>query len=90
MSRDDLIPSEQRIHGWIAEVFSRGSRRPGYPADRWAEHWIARADHARGDPHHRVDAGRVGRGHAGRVAVRSRLGTDRLRKRGAAAARSRA
>ncbi len=37
MPRDDLIPSEQRIYGWIRRVFSHGVRRPGYPADRWAE-----------------------------------------------------
>ncbi|HWQ27606.1 MAG TPA: hypothetical protein VNN12_01125, partial [Dehalococcoidia bacterium] len=41
MPRDDLVPREERIFGWIEEVFSRGIRRPGYPADRWAETWIA-------------------------------------------------
>jgi len=35
--RDQLIPSEETIYGWIAEVFAQGVRRPGYPADRWAE-----------------------------------------------------
>jgi hypothetical protein len=39
--RDDLIPSEARIFGWIEQVFAQGVRRPGYPADRWAEEWIA-------------------------------------------------
>jgi hypothetical protein len=39
--REDLVPSEAQIHGWIAEVFARGVRRPGYAADRWAEGWIA-------------------------------------------------
>jgi len=38
--RDDLIPREDQIFGWIAEVFGRGVRRPGYPADRWAEAWL--------------------------------------------------
>ena len=38
--RDDLVSSEQQIFGWIEEVFRRGIRRPGYPADRWAEGWI--------------------------------------------------
>ncbi len=37
--RHDLIPSEDRIFAWISEVFARGVRRPGYPADRWAEDW---------------------------------------------------
>lgn len=41
MPRDGLIPDEERIYGWIAEVVSHGVRRPGYPADRWAEQWIA-------------------------------------------------
>jgi hypothetical protein len=39
--RDVLVPAEDRIHGWIAEIVGRGVRRPGYPADRWAESWIA-------------------------------------------------
>src|SRR5262249_33105857 len=38
--RADRVPSEQQILAWIEEVFSRGIRRPGYPADRWAEGWI--------------------------------------------------
>ena len=38
--RDDLLPSEDAIYGWIEEVFSKGVRRPGYPADRWAEDWL--------------------------------------------------
>jgi hypothetical protein len=35
--RDELIPNEETIYGCIAEVFAQGVRRPGYPADRWAE-----------------------------------------------------
>ena len=35
--RDELIPNEATIYGWIAEVFAQGIRRPGHPADRWAE-----------------------------------------------------
>lgn len=46
MLRDELIPAEQQIYGWIEEIFSRGVRRPGYPADRWTEGWIE--DHLRG------------------------------------------
>ncbi len=37
MPVDELIPSEEVTYGWIAEVFAQGVRRPGYPADRWAE-----------------------------------------------------
>jgi hypothetical protein len=37
MPRDDLVPPEAQIYAWIEEVFSQGIRRPGYPADRWAE-----------------------------------------------------
>jgi hypothetical protein len=37
---DALIPTPQQILAWIEEVFSHGVRRPGYPADRWAEQWI--------------------------------------------------
>jgi len=38
--RDDLIPGESQIFGWIEEIFGHGVRRPGYPADRWAEGWL--------------------------------------------------
>ncbi len=37
MLRDDLVPTEERIFSWIEQVFAQGVRRPGYPADRWAE-----------------------------------------------------
>ena len=37
--REKLIPDEGAIYGWIEEVFGHGIRRPGYPADRWAEEW---------------------------------------------------
>jgi hypothetical protein len=37
MPYHELIPPEQRIYDWIRQVFSQGVRRPGYPADRWAE-----------------------------------------------------
>jgi hypothetical protein len=37
MPHDGLIPPEQRIYRWIEQVFGQGVRRPGYPADRWAE-----------------------------------------------------
>src|SRR6266540_2405482 len=37
---NDLIPSQDRIFSWIEEIFTHGVRRPGYPADRWAEDWL--------------------------------------------------
>jgi len=37
---DADVPTEAVIFGWIHEVFSHGVRRPGYPANRWAETWI--------------------------------------------------
>jgi hypothetical protein len=33
------VPGDDEIFAWIAEVFAQGVRRPGYPADRWAEQW---------------------------------------------------
>src|SRR5208283_5751334 len=35
--QDRLVPDERTIFNWIETVFSRGVRRPGYPADRWTE-----------------------------------------------------
>lgn len=35
--RQELIPSNDTIYGWIEQIFAQGVRRPGYPADRWAE-----------------------------------------------------
>ncbi|HZA78300.1 MAG TPA: M28 family peptidase [Acidimicrobiales bacterium] len=35
------VPAGATIFGWIAEVFEQGVRRPGYPANGWAEGWIA-------------------------------------------------
>ena len=37
---DGAVPDADTIFGWIEEVFSHGIRRPGYPADRWAEGWV--------------------------------------------------
>ncbi|MBX3286543.1 MAG: twin-arginine translocation signal domain-containing protein, partial [Actinobacteria bacterium] len=37
---DAAVPGTDTIFGWIEEVFGHGVRRPGYPADRWAEGWI--------------------------------------------------
>jgi hypothetical protein len=38
---DADVPSRDTIYGWVKEVFDQGVRRPGYPADEWAEGWIA-------------------------------------------------
>lgn len=35
--RQELVPSNDRIYGDIQQIFAQGVRRPGYPADRWAE-----------------------------------------------------
>jgi hypothetical protein len=34
------LPPTSEMLGWIDEVVARGIRRPGYPADRWAEEFI--------------------------------------------------
>ncbi|MEX0749793.1 MAG: M28 family peptidase [Dehalococcoidia bacterium] len=39
MIAGEHVPDETRIYAWIEEVFAQGVRRPGYPADRWAEQW---------------------------------------------------
>jgi hypothetical protein len=44
----DLVPAEEQIFGWIEEVFRQGVRRPGYPADRWAENWVQEKFHSFG------------------------------------------
>ena len=36
------LPSEEEIFGWIRTITEQGIRRPGYPADVWAEDWIER------------------------------------------------
>ncbi len=38
---EDDVPATATILGWIDEVFAQGVRRPGYPADEWAEEWAA-------------------------------------------------
>jgi len=44
----DLVPAEEQIFGWIEKVFRQGVRRPGYPADRWAENWVQEKFHSFG------------------------------------------
>lgn len=36
------LPTEAEIFGWIRTITGQGVRRPGYPADVWAEDWIER------------------------------------------------
>lgn len=35
-----LVPDATAIRGWIQAVFDQGIRRPGTPADRWAEEYV--------------------------------------------------
>lgn len=51
----NLIPSEDTIFSWIEEVFAHGIRRPGYPADRWAEDWLQQQFRAFGLEHVRAE-----------------------------------
>ncbi len=37
MLRESLLPQESTLLDWIARIHAQGIRRPGYPADRWAE-----------------------------------------------------
>lgn len=39
--RDELVPEKEEIFGWIEQIYAQGVRRPGYPADRWAEEFCA-------------------------------------------------
>lgn len=34
------LPAAAATFAWIEEVFDQGVRRPGYPADDWAEGWV--------------------------------------------------
>jgi hypothetical protein len=38
---DSDVPPEATIFGWVTEIFDQGVRRPGYPADEWAEGFLA-------------------------------------------------
>lgn len=37
MPQDELVPEAKRLLDWIECIHAQGIRRPGYPADRWAE-----------------------------------------------------
>ena len=43
--RPELIPSNDKIHGWIEQIYAQGIRRPGYPADHWAEQFCLERFH---------------------------------------------
>jgi hypothetical protein len=36
---EELVPTTEEMMGWIEQVYQQGVRRPGYPADQWAEQW---------------------------------------------------
>ena len=36
---EELLPTTEEMMGWIEHVYQQGIRRPGYPADQWAEQW---------------------------------------------------
>lgn len=48
MPDDKLIPNEKVMLSWIERIFSQGIRRPGYPADEWAEQLCLDQFHALG------------------------------------------
>jgi hypothetical protein len=37
MLRPEFVPNEAVLLDWITRIHAQGIRRPGYPADRWAE-----------------------------------------------------
>lgn len=55
MPQDSLIPSEQTMRAWIERIYSQGIRRPGYPADRWAEQFCLEHFRALGLEEARLD-----------------------------------
>lgn len=38
---DADVPAAAAIFAWVSEIFDQGIRRPGYPANQWAEGFIA-------------------------------------------------
>ncbi len=42
MVENPELPSVAEMLGWIEDVVAHGIRRPGYPADQWAEEFILR------------------------------------------------
>jgi hypothetical protein len=50
MPDDALFPGTAELAAWIETIVGQGIRRPGYPADQWAEQWIAERLRACGVP----------------------------------------
>lgn len=42
MVRDSLLADESTLLDWIGRIHAQGIRRPGYPADQWAEQFCRR------------------------------------------------
>jgi hypothetical protein len=40
MIDESLLPDEKTLFRWIERIHAQGIRRPGYPADRWAEQFL--------------------------------------------------
>ncbi len=38
--KKEFIPTTDEMMAWNTEIFNQGIRRPGYPADDWAENWV--------------------------------------------------
>ena len=36
----EFVPSMDEMMNWSSKIFNQGIRRPGYPADYWAENWV--------------------------------------------------
>ena len=57
--QDGLVADEATILGWIQTVYAAGIRRPGYPADRFAESYCADQFRAFGLEHVRLEPVRL-------------------------------
>ncbi|MFX0138081.1 MAG: M28 family peptidase [Candidatus Hodarchaeota archaeon] len=38
--KKDFVPTMAEMIAWTTKIFNQGIRRPGYPADYWAENWV--------------------------------------------------
>ncbi len=38
--KKEFVPTMAEMMAWTTEIFNQGIRRPGYPADYWAEKWV--------------------------------------------------
>lgn len=55
MPHDSFVPDAATLYAWIEQVFAQGTRRPGYPADQWAEQFCLDQFRAFGLEHARLD-----------------------------------